>query len=306
MDEFDFNIGAQVHCRDGKCGRLSKVVVNPDTLQVTDLIVEEGFLLKRARVFPISVVERTTEQDIYLSVHSDDLGSYREYREVEYERVASGSEAASFNTSQVMPYGGVTTSNYNVAIVREKVRQGLSSDDLALLAQGTPVKNQEGVIGKLDHVITNADSSEITHLVVRHGILFPERLDIPIALVERISENGILVAATNEELQQLPRYTPSDTDMPSAEAVAVEGLESLPEQAVTESVVDSATSLAEQIADVLLADPRTSACVIEVINERGIITLVGEANSRASREAATEITAAQPGVISVVNTLRVV
>ena len=85
MNDFDFNIGAQVHCQDGQCGKLAKVVVNPDTLQVTDLIIEEGFLLKRARVFPISVVESTTAEDIYLSVHSDDLGNYREYREIEYE-----------------------------------------------------------------------------------------------------------------------------------------------------------------------------------------------------------------------------
>ena len=208
MNHFDFNIGTQVHCQDGNCGRLAKVVVNPDTQQVTDLIVEAGFLLKRARVFPITIVETTTADGIYFSIKSEDLGNYPEYREVEYERPASGAEGATFTASGAMLQGGMVLPEQSVSLVREKVREGLSSEDLRLVAQGTPLKNQEGVFGKVDHVIVDADSTEITGLIVRHGFVFPELLNLPVSLIEHVGENYIFVAATNEELKQLPRYTP--------------------------------------------------------------------------------------------------
>jgi uncharacterized protein YrrD len=303
MDEFDFNIGAQVHCQDGKCGKLAKVVVHPDTWQVTDLIVEEGFLLKRARVFPITVVESTTAEDIYLSIESADLNNYREYREVEYEQPAFTGQTTPVHTGEVVFPGGVTVTDWNVPVVRRKVHMGISSQDLQLIKQGTPVENHEGVIGKVDHVIIDAHSNEITHLVVRHGIISIERLDIPISLVEHIGENHVLVTATNEELKQLPPYEPPDR--PQSETVVVGQSETITEHTTKESILVSDQALADQIEAVLFADPRTGTNAIEVINDRGVITLGGEVDSQAQREAAGEIAAAQPGVISVVNTLRV-
>ena len=207
MNQFDFDIGAQVHCQDGNCGRLAKVVVDPETQQVTNLIVEAGFLLKRARVFPIAVVETTTVEGIYLSIVSADLSNYPEYREVEHERPASGAEAPFTASGAILP-GGMALPEQSVPLVREKVREGLSSEDLTLVAQGTPLKNQEGVFGKVDHVIVDADSKEITGLVVRHGFVFPELLNLPVSLIEYVGEKSIFVSATNEELQKLPRYSP--------------------------------------------------------------------------------------------------
>lgn len=62
--------------------------------------------------------------------------------------------------------------------------------------------------------------------------------------------------------------------------------------------------LAAQVAMALFEDPRTSDAVIEVIDERGMITLDGEVNSAETREAAEEIARDVTGVTSVVNLLR--
>ena len=35
--------GDQIHCRDAQCGKLAGVIINPEELQVTGLIVESGF-----------------------------------------------------------------------------------------------------------------------------------------------------------------------------------------------------------------------------------------------------------------------
>ena len=290
MNEFDFNIGARVHCQDGQCGKLAKVVVHPDTWQVTDLIVEEGFLLKRARVFPVSAVERTTTEDIYLTISSNELNNFREYREVEYEVPVPGS-----TTSFPDPYSA--TSLTQVPTVLEKTRQGISSDELIVVEKGTPVMNARGKVGHLDHLITNEESNEITHLVVRRGALFSERLLVPVFMVEHVSENGILIAPTNNELKELARYTPEE-DV---------GDQSAGEEVVShfESIRHDEPTLSVQVAAALSADPRTRGAVVEVSNDQGTIRLAGQVNSWRTRQAAVEVASKQPGVVSVVDRLEV-
>lgn len=81
MDELTLIIGARVYGKNGKCGRLSQVVVDPDTWRVTHIIVEEGFLQRRSRVFPISTVAQATTGDIYLPLDDEELNNYPEYNE---------------------------------------------------------------------------------------------------------------------------------------------------------------------------------------------------------------------------------
>jgi osmotically-inducible protein OsmY len=73
----------------------------------------------------------------------------------------------------------------------------------------------------------------------------------------------------------------------------------------TENNAKTMSDPALRITDALQNDPRTDEAAIEVINDRGVITLAGEVDSRETREAAAEIARAQPGIISVVNTIRV-
>ncbi len=72
-----------------------------------------------------------------------------------------------------------------------------------------------------------------------------------------------------------------------------------------ERILTPDTELATAVTDALRADKRTEDEVVEVINERGFITLTGSVANRKSREAAEEITVAQPDVISVINSLKV-
>jgi hypothetical protein len=66
--------------------------MDPHTQRVTDLIVERGFLLTTDRVLPADVVERATREGIYLSISSEELGGYPEYRAVEFEEPAPAAQ----------------------------------------------------------------------------------------------------------------------------------------------------------------------------------------------------------------------
>jgi osmotically-inducible protein OsmY len=70
-------------------------------------------------------------------------------------------------------------------------------------------------------------------------------------------------------------------------------------------MVTPATSVTERILDALNDDPRTRDEVIEVTTHQGVVTLVGEVKSEQIRRAAEEIARKQPGVVTLVNELKV-
>lgn len=64
-------------------------------------------------------------------------------------------------------------------------------------------------------------------------------------------------------------------------------------------------SVAKQINDALLNDPRTKKSVIDVAFNQGSVTLTGVVKSADIIKVAEEIARAQPGVLMVINELKV-
>jgi uncharacterized protein YrrD len=213
MNKFDLHIGAQVHCLDGECGKLAKIAVDPATFHVTDLIVEKGLLLKQARVFPFSTVAYAESEDVHLALYSSDLLNYAEYHEAIIEHPATDWDGRSGYRTETANYPILATAydpSIAVATVRQRIREGLSPE-LETVVKGTLIKNTDGIVGKLSHLLTDPESGEITHLMVQQGLLFPEHLNIPVDFVENISEESIFLSPSYEELddywQQTQEYT---------------------------------------------------------------------------------------------------
>jgi osmotically-inducible protein OsmY len=341
MIDLNLHIGAQVHCTDGHCGKLVKVVVDPTTQRVTDLIVEKGFLLKHDRVLPVSVVDRATEKDIYLNIRSDELERYGEYRE--YYIKEPSPDAGGFSSRAEFEAGVQRV----VPMIRRRVREGIATGK-AVIERATEVDNLEKTIGHVDHIMADRESRQITHFVMRRGLI-PEYIVVPMELVERVDEDAIFTTVTGEDLRELPRYKPANEEEVLSElrqrlatssefravtATMTAGIVRLNGQVRHEAARQHAEELAREIEGVievdnalyvgseeettptngtinvvaqvsaaLAADPRTRDAVIEVIGDRRAVILKGQVNSPKTREIAGEITASQPGVTSVDNEL---
>jgi uncharacterized protein YrrD len=80
-------------------------------------------------------------------------------------------------------------------------------------------------IGHVDRVVMDPRTKEVSHLVVRHGILFPEDRVVPIELIDRTEDDQILLREDAGDLEQLPifeetHYVPLD-DFEQSRAPAV-------------------------------------------------------------------------------------
>jgi uncharacterized protein YrrD len=209
MPEFNVNIGSRLHCKDGRCGQLVKVVVD-DEQQITDLIVERGFLQKEDRVLPVSLVEETTEEEVHLSIESDELSSFPKYEEKMFRTPIEGWEKwALYNKPEVVEWAtayGPIAREPVVPMTQQRVQEGIGPDE-AVIARGTPVRNVEQDLGTVDHVLVDRESGDIEHLVVDRGLL-ADSVIVPTTAINSMREEAVFVDLTEEDLEKLPRYHP--------------------------------------------------------------------------------------------------
>jgi osmotically-inducible protein OsmY len=342
MNSFNFNIGATVHCKNGKCGQLQKLVVDPDDMEVTDLIVERGLINKDRRIVPVKDVDRATDDYIMLSINDISLEEYPEYRAHQFnivEQDSNGKDVKSFRIAhQVSPYGLGVTGRYIPVIYHQGIQDSVEPGK-EVITRGTPVYDTKHKIGYMDHMLVDSENGELTHLVINPG-LFSSSFVLPISTAKNLEADGIILDINEKEIDQFPEYSPRDDDeivtdlrekisteafLDDIEIAAENGVitmrGSVPDVATKrrlEYVVRMLDGVVEvenhlrpenvsdsQILTALATDPRTEFSVIEVIEDRGIITLNGQVDNVEILKAAVEITKAQPDVVKVINGLSV-
>jgi hypothetical protein len=254
-------------------------------------------LLKKDRVLPVSVVANATEQDIYLTISSSEIGDFPEYREVTIKEPAP--EAGNYRSmaNAGMSFGGGYVEPH-IPMVRRRLHEGITAGK-AVIGRKTGVETLNKAIGHVDHVIADQETNEITHVVMRRG-LFPEYLVIPAEKVEDVGE-AIFVPLSPNELEALPRYQ-ADGEVEELSPVVTTSAAGGPDLAPQLGAAD----VAGQVHMALATDPRTKDAVIDVICDRGVIKLLGEVNDGTTRRAAEAIATAQPGIVSVHNELVIV
>lgn len=203
MNDYILNFGTTVHCIDQQCGKLAKAAFNSENWQVSDLVVEEGLLMKRARVFPFSAVELATNDEITLSIHQDNLNDYPEYRETIIETVPDGhvTEPAIIQGS---PYG-LATSSPALPMVKDLVIEGVA-DYLDLLDKDTPVEAVDATVGRVRGLAVAPANGLITYVLVHRGTIFVEEFWLSTSMVERISTKGVFINLTKAELDDRIEY----------------------------------------------------------------------------------------------------
>ncbi|MFW6096463.1 MAG: PRC-barrel domain-containing protein [Chloroflexota bacterium] len=183
--------GIDVYCGDAPCAKLSRIVVDPEEGVVTDIIVEQGLLMKKAHVVPRRHVQQTDERGIWLTMTEEELAEARPYKRRVIEEVADGYDQAAI---------GVPTANASAAdmaalpTVSRVVHDGVASSDMRVLGQDVSVRDliQEKNVGKLNQVVVDAESGEIVQFEVAGG-LFGEDFTLPASMVRHYDEDRILI-----------------------------------------------------------------------------------------------------------------
>ncbi|GIW10221.1 MAG: hypothetical protein KatS3mg061_1278 [Dehalococcoidia bacterium] len=279
----DVAIGSAVYCRDGQVGTVERVVISPRRREVTDLIVATGGLLHRDLVVPIERVARIEDGRVVLDLSAEEVRELPVYLEASYVAPdPTWRPLPAYSSTQVVlstdPLGAAQATERPALVgwVQQRVRPGLP-EEAVVLRRGMPVECRSGRLGVVDQVLLDPEERTVTHVVVRRGTLLSRDVIIPLEWVTAITENGIFVEASREQVERLPEFRPRHSD----------------------------AEIAEAVRRALAADQRTSREPIQVEVHQGVVTLLGRVVDRAARLAASAVTRAVPGVLATENRLAV-
>lgn len=203
MNNFTLRFSADIHCQDEVCGQLEKVIFNPETREVTDLVIEKGHLLSTSRIIPVSKIESAVEEVIKISVPKDELADYPEYKETYIEEPPEGRQ---LDHSAIMetPYG-MKTGAPPIPKVKDLYIEGIA-DHLAPMGKDTPVKAVDSTVGNVYGVVVTPNKNYIIEVLVHKGLIFVDEFLLSAGAVERMSIEGVFLDMTKDELDTFIEY----------------------------------------------------------------------------------------------------
>lgn len=201
--------GADVQNKNGEeIGLLERVVLNPQTKVITDLVVRTGtFLTRKEKVISMDMVMEADEHKVILR---DDIEMLEKLPPFEEKRLVSYIEDPDFphTVTQVPPviYGYPGNTPLNVPKPEDDLVtwtvQNIPEGTIAM-KEGARVVALEGAqVGIVESVLADPRVDQITHLQISRGLLSKESKLIPIQWVKTVGEDEVQLLVRKESLEE--------------------------------------------------------------------------------------------------------
>jgi sporulation protein YlmC with PRC-barrel domain len=213
-DTTQYTIGASVSCRGERCGKLTRVIIDPIARTLTHIVVEPRSS-DLGRLVPLRLVEAVTPDQIDLacaleefdrldpSVDTDYFPMDDDYYGPYYGGYARGYGYDSAFTS-FWPYYGYGGLGYGGAWGPEVVSHDAIPLGEVTIRRGDPVQATDGDIGKVAGLVVGTSTGGITHVLLQEGHLWGKKdVAIPVRRVTRVG-GVVMVDLSKDQLRDLP------------------------------------------------------------------------------------------------------
>ncbi|HJR79109.1 MAG TPA: PRC-barrel domain-containing protein [Anaerolineales bacterium] len=214
----EFKQGAEVFSGDGeKIGTLSRVVIDPRTREVANLVVEKGLLFKTDKVIPVTLVDLDIEDRIVLKkTNQDILEDFPDFETSYYVPLDQPDNPYQddIEASYLYPplHLGWTAGGHLGYPVPEyvlKTEQDIPEGTVAL-EKGAKVISRDGEhVGNVEEIITESQGDRVTHFVVSEGFLLKEHKLVPAVWIAEVTEEEIHLSVNTGVFERLPEYQPT-------------------------------------------------------------------------------------------------
>jgi sporulation protein YlmC with PRC-barrel domain len=208
----EFSIGTDASCSDGPCGKLTRLIVDPETQAVTHLVIEPKHRGNRGRLVPIGLVDDTageikirltrTEFDKLDPAEETDLlpgdGGYDQVYNPALGTLGGSARFPDLAMTSLRPNDNPT------AATQDSIPMGEVD-----VRRGEPVFATDGEIGKIRGLVIDPGSHHVTHVLLEEGHLWGRKeVAIPIGSITRV-DDIIRLTIDKQQVQDLP---PVDVD----------------------------------------------------------------------------------------------
>ena len=205
-----FNDKAEVYAADGKkLGHLGRVVLNPNTWEVTDIVVHSGYFFTTDKVIPVGDMQQTLEDRVTLHENAT-VDAYPDYLDTEFLPLVGDSKVASELPSPVLWYPPFGMMVYNPMISMDPhvvhKTENIPAGSQAL-AVGSEVITSDGKrVGHVQEVFVESTTNFASHILISKGLLLPGEKLIPTPWISEIDANEIHLSVGADMMMSLPDY----------------------------------------------------------------------------------------------------
>lgn len=191
-------INAQVKSTDAVCGKSTHVIVNPVNHQVTHFVLHDKSLPDNAtRLVPVAKVASVEEKQITLNCSRADVVKMPDFIVSNFIQQSGSGMAYSSGEAYHSQY--VINDTAYDTVQEENIPAG----ELALFS-GMHIAASDGKVGKLDELVLDPKSGEITNLRMREGHLWGKKdIAIPVSAVEFIDGKTVHLKLDKEAVKAL-------------------------------------------------------------------------------------------------------
>lgn len=182
-----------------KVGTVEYVVVDPNHMHITDIVVSTGSFLGRDVVVPVADVDRVGDGKVWLTADQSRLKSYKDYVDVEYQSPPSNwipAAGMAYPTGTMLWPAGVYYPELSSVTVN-------TPEGTVGLHAGMDVMSSDGhKIGSIDALVTDPSTEDITEIVVKHGFIFTHDTSIPASHVKSIESDRVNLDLTRDAVKR--------------------------------------------------------------------------------------------------------
>lgn len=210
----EFIVGSDVACSDGRCGVLSRVIIDPIADAIAYLDVESRHRRHSGRLVPISLVATAAAKEIRLKCSKAEFEALGPAQENEFLPGVEGQAGYSPTEALRLPY--FRQSGLGLAMPESPptipesayMSSGVTYDKLPLgdvdVRRGEHVEATDGPIGKVKGLVIDPSDEQVTHILLDEGHLWGEKtVAIPISATNRLGE-VIRLTLSQDEIRELP------------------------------------------------------------------------------------------------------
>jgi uncharacterized protein YrrD len=204
-----FQLNADVIvAHEKQVGSLERVVMNPETKVITDIVVKTGSLLdKVSKVVPIELVHETNENQIKLS---DTVDNWEDFPPLEDLHLVDGNGDTGEIVDDVPPviYANPILGPSRMPMSPDEqpvtqVERNVPADTVALNEDTKIITTDGKHVGNLESVLANSSVDQVTHIGISMGTLMKKEKLIPIKWIKEINVDEVTLRVNKESIEEL-------------------------------------------------------------------------------------------------------
>jgi uncharacterized protein YrrD len=197
-------------------GSVDRVVLDPRTKEITDVIVRKGLLFPKDKVIPVEMIDLASEDRVTLRKGVEDPDELLDFEDTEYISVEGEDDVqAIFSPDQPQPlywypYGTAGLHyQYPISHPQEPYvtrREHHIPEGTVVVNEGAKVTSADGKhVGNVERVFFDPATDQVTSFLVSKGLILKEKMLIPAAWVTGFGELEIRLAVGSRTLEKRSR-----------------------------------------------------------------------------------------------------